>query len=127
MFFDQFLPQNQQQSLLGGAMSPGGLGSLANLIAMGAGGGVAPVIPQPGAVPSSGPTGSPMPAMPQPPQSNVMQSLMQLDPQRLRQMLMGLGLGGGMGGQIDASPGLISNLLASPDFSSFPGIGGGSY
>lgn len=132
MFFNQLL---NQAAPGGGALSGGaggGLGSLASLIAMGAGNGgagAAPVLPQPGAVPQSGPMNSPIPPVPQAPQSNLLQSLMQMDPQRLRQMLMGMGLGSygfgnGAANMTNGSPGLISSLLASPDFTG-PGTGGG--
>ena len=128
MFFNQFLNPAGAGGL--GGAGGNGLGSLASLIAMGAGngGGVAPVLPQPGAVPQSGPAGSPIPPAPQPPQSSLLQSLL-ADPQRLRQMLMGLGLGsygfGNGANMANGSPGLINSLLASPDFHSGPGTGGG--
>lgn len=129
MFFNQLL-----NPAGGGGAGAGGLGSLASLIAMGqqGGGGAAPALPQMGAVPQSGPTAGPIPPAPQPQQqNNILQQLMQMDPQKLRQLLMGMGLGsygfgngGGAANMMSGSPGLISSLLASPDFSG-PGVGGG--
>lgn len=93
MFFDQMM---NHPAMMGGAMNAGGngMGSLANLIAA-RGGGMAPTMPQMGAVPQSGPSPGGMPAMPQQQQPNLLEMLLKMDPQRLKQMFAGIGMGGG--------------------------------
>lgn len=144
MFFDQTLGGGSPAGLTSPGMNPSSLaallamsgGGLGSMMGSGAGAGAAGANPMPGPQlnPMAQRGGAPNPAgtapqMPQ--QQSLLQMLMAMDPNKLKQLLGGMGLGGigGVGGSAAPQPaatGMPMNLLSSimPAQSPMGGTGG---